>query len=47
MKLVRLKKNFEKRFRKPKKHELNLFKFNEEDAPLYIKCKFNRVHTDA
>lgn len=42
VKLVKQKVNFEKRFRNQKKIKY-LFKLKEEDAPLYIKCRFNRL----
>ena len=42
--LVRLKVNFQKRFRKDKK-SIQLFDFDDKDVPLYIKSRFKRITT--
>jgi hypothetical protein len=41
--LVKLKANFQKRFRKERKRERNVFKFDMTDVPLFIKSKYNKI----
>ena len=41
--IVRLKANFSKRFRKERKRERNVFKFDKDAVPLFVKSKYNKI----
>jgi CRP-like cAMP-binding protein len=41
--IVKLKANFLRRFRKERRRERNVFKFDKEAVPLFIKSKYNKI----